>query len=83
MSDDTLLVYVGFDPREREAFQVCERSIKKRSSKPVKVMALRLNRLRKWNLYWRKWRYVDGQAPIHVHECDVAERLCRAREFGG
>lgn len=47
-------IYVGWDSKEPEAYEVCKYSIEKYSSIPVKVYPLKINALRKDRLYWRE-----------------------------
>lgn len=46
-------VYVGFDPREAIAYDVCRHSILTRASAPVEVLPLVQSELRERKLYWR------------------------------
>lgn len=50
---DPLKVFVGYDPREDEAYQVCRHSILARATVPVLVEPLVQERLRLMGLYWR------------------------------
>lgn len=47
-------IFVGYDPREDIAFQVCRHSIMKRSSIPVEIIPIKQSDLRKSGLYWRE-----------------------------
>ena len=50
---DTLPVFIGFDTREVEAFNVCRYSMTRHSNIPLHVQSLNEKNLR-WNkLYWR------------------------------
>jgi hypothetical protein len=55
MEESILNVYVGYDPREHEAFEVCRWSLARHSSIPVRVHALNLIDLVQDCLYWRGW----------------------------
>jgi hypothetical protein len=46
-------VFVGFDPREAIAYDVCRHSIRARTREPVDVAPLVLQELRERKLYWR------------------------------
>lgn len=46
-------IYVGFDPREAIAYDVCRHSIRARTSMPVDVIPLVQAELRERKLYWR------------------------------
>lgn len=47
-------VFVGYDPREDIAFEVCKYSITKRASIPVEVIPIKQSELREKGLYWRE-----------------------------
>ncbi|CAN6461361.1 unnamed protein product [Victoria cruziana] len=49
-----LKIFIGYDPREDLAFEVCRYSILKRSSIPVEISPIMQSDLRKRNLYWRE-----------------------------
>ncbi|KAD4889266.1 hypothetical protein E3N88_21339 [Mikania micrantha] len=46
-------IFVGYDPREDVAYEVCRYSILKRSSIPVEIIPIKQSELRKKNYYWR------------------------------
>lgn len=56
-----LHVFVGYDPREDEAFRVCKHSLERHSSEPVMVTPLKKASLEKSGLYWRKSKLIEGQ----------------------
>ena len=47
-------IFVGYDPREDLAYEVCRHSILKRSSIPVEIIPIKQSDLRKSGLYWRE-----------------------------
>lgn len=47
-------IFVGYDPREDLAYEVCRHSILKRASIPVEVIPIKQSELRKNGLYWRE-----------------------------
>lgn len=47
-------IFIGYDKREDIAYEVCKYSILKHASKPVEIIPLKLDELRKQDLYWRK-----------------------------
>jgi hypothetical protein len=61
----TYHIFIGYDSREHEAYQVCKHSIEKNSSVPVKVHKLEHKALRQAGVYNRSYRvdengqYVD------------------------
>jgi hypothetical protein len=68
-------VYMGYDRRETEAYNVAEFSIKNRSSGPVAVVPLDLNTLVGRGLMWRKIEMRDGKM------WDVVSQAPQATEF--
>jgi len=52
-------VYVGMDQKEREAIEVCHRSIKKHHPDPVRVIPIMLEPLMRKGLYRRTWTTND------------------------
>lgn len=54
MTEHPIRIYVGWDSREDIAFQVCRRSIIERASKPVQIIALRQEALRRARHYMRE-----------------------------
>jgi hypothetical protein len=46
-------VFIGFDPRESDAFAVARESIRRHLNTPIPIYGLVLNDLRKAGLYWR------------------------------
>lgn len=52
----TLNVVIGYDPREWEAYAVCEHSLLRHATQPVNVVKLDLTTLRETGLYDRPYR---------------------------
>lgn len=46
-------IYIGYDSREPDAYNVCVKSIYKHASKPVKIYPLKITELRNINFYTR------------------------------
>ena len=46
-------IYIGYDSREKVAYDVCKFSIEKRASMPVNIQPLDLSKLKRRGLYWR------------------------------
>ena len=59
----TLRVYIGWDPRDAAAFEVCRHSLVRHASVPVEVVALRDWELRAKGAYWRPYR-VDERGQM-------------------
>jgi lipopolysaccharide biosynthesis glycosyltransferase len=49
------VIYVGYDAREHEGWEVCRDSILRRSSMPVHIVPLEQNALRDAGMYRRRW----------------------------
>ena len=47
-------VYVGWDSKEPEAYEVCKYSILKRASEKVNVIPIKLDELKDSRIYWRE-----------------------------
>ena len=46
-------IYIGWDSKEPEAYDVCKYSIEKRSSVPVNIQPLKIKKFREDKIYWR------------------------------
>ena len=69
---EPLRVFVGWDQREPEAYEVCRHSLVRRSSIPVEVDAIKIDDLRARGLYWR------GQDPLAATEFTYSRFLTPA-----
>ena len=58
---ETLTVFVGYDERESEAFDVCRASLLRHASVPLHIVKLDQAALRRSGWYRREWRHVEGQ----------------------
>lgn len=57
-----LVVYIGYDEREHDAYEVCRHSILRHSSLPVHIVRLDQGALRRNGWFTREWRFDrDGQ----------------------
>ena len=69
-------VYVGYDSREQEAYDVCEFTLKKYNGIDVEVHKLDHRILRRYNWFSRRWLIdEDGQ------DCDEGEGKSFSKEF--
>lgn len=57
-------VFVGFDPREADAYAVCRHSLARRSSRPVSINGIVLDRLKACGLYTRQMEIRRGTEPV-------------------
>jgi len=71
-------VFIGYDPREAEAFAVSRFSIQRRSPH-VQVHALHLEELRKRGLYWRPTSYRDGKLWDDISEAPMSTEFAISR----
>lgn len=55
------LIFVGYDKREHDAWEVCQSSIMRRASVPVRIARLEEPSLREAGLYRRSWHAESGQ----------------------
>ena len=62
--------FIGYDTRERDAFEVCRRSMVARSSTPVHAQALRRHALQASGLY-RRYMYSEGGQYFDRHTNDA------------
>lgn len=58
-----LSVYIGWDPRDAAAFEVCRHSLSRRASVPVRVVPLKDWELRAAGVYWRAY-HVDERGQM-------------------
>ena len=56
--------YVGYDPRDDNAYKVCTRSLRKNASVPVEIIPLYDWELRKKGIYYRGYR-MDGSGQMY------------------
>ena len=58
----TFNIYVGYDPREIDAYAVCVRSLAEKASCKIRIHTLMRRHLEAMGLYWRKHYVVQNQA---------------------
>ncbi|KAF3795098.1 CDI protein [Nymphaea thermarum] len=54
LGSEKFRIFIGYDPREDQAYNVCKHSILKHASIPVEIRPIVQSELRKKNLYWRE-----------------------------
>ena len=54
-------VYIGYDRREHEAYEVCRASIERRANDPLRIVRLDEQLLRDAGVYGRQWKVRKGQ----------------------
>lgn len=57
---DPLRIWIGWDPREDEAYRVCAQSIEHHATQPVEIMPLRLGDLQAAGVYTRSSMVADS-----------------------
>lgn len=53
--DDILRIYIGWDQREDEAYQICKTSIVRRTSQPVHISPMKVAEYYQRGIYTRAW----------------------------
>lgn len=76
---DMAEVFIGYDPRENEAFEVCRHSIHRRSSVPVHSAPIRLADVRARGLYWRKHTKRGVQLWDDISDAPMATEFSNSR----
>jgi len=72
-------IWVGWDPREEEAFIVARTSILRRLSASIPVRGLYLDELRRLGLYWRETEYRGNQLWDVISEAPMATQFSISR----
>ena len=54
-------VYIGYDPKEDMAYQVLKFSLERITTKPIRVVPIRLDVVQRMGLYRREFSIMDGQ----------------------
>jgi hypothetical protein len=71
-------IYIGYDPREAEAFAVCRHSLR-RLSGDIPVHAICLDDMRRKGLYWRQTEHCDGRLWDTISEAPMATEFAISR----
>jgi len=72
-------IYIGFDPREVDAFAVARQSIIRRSTQPIPVFGLRLSTLREAGFYNRPTSRRDGRLWDNISDAPMATEFAVSR----
>jgi lipopolysaccharide biosynthesis glycosyltransferase len=75
------LVYIGWDTREVEAYEVCRFSLEQRSSAEITVKRIVLEDLRKAGLYHRPTEARDGRLWDVISEAPMSTEFAISRFF--
>jgi hypothetical protein len=76
-----LAVYVGWDPRETEAYRVCVHSLRAHARIPVTIRPLRLQALREAGLYSRPTTTRDGRLWDVISDAPMSTEFAISRFF--
>lgn len=74
-------IWIGYDPRETDAFEVCARSIVQHLSEPIPIFALRLDVLQRRGLYQRPVLRHDGQLWDKISQAPMSTEFAVSRFF--
>ncbi len=72
-------IWIGFDPREADAFAVARESIKRRLNSPLPVYGIVLDDMKKAGLYWRPTQRPNGKLWDEISEAPMATEFAIAR----
>lgn len=75
-------IWIGFDPRELDAFEVCVRSIQAHLSEPIEIFGIRLDTLQHRGLYQRPMRRDDdGKLHDRISHAPMSTEFAISRFF--
>jgi len=77
----SLPIFIGWDPREPEAYEVCEYSIRRHSSLPLEIRPIKLSELRADGLYTRDTETRDGRLWDSISEAPMSTEFAISRFF--
>lgn len=72
-------IWIGFDPREADAFAVARESIKRRLNSPIPIRGIVLDDMRAAGLYWRPTHRPNGKLWDEISEAPMATEFAIAR----
>jgi len=72
-------VYMGYDSREEEAYEVAEFSLRRRASIPVTVVPIKIDEMRDKGLMWRKTETRDGRLWDTISDAPQATEFAISR----
>ncbi len=76
---DRRSIYIGFDPREADAFAVARESIRRRLNVPIPIHGIVLDELRKRGLYYRPTQRPNGKLWDEISEASMSTEFAIAR----
>lgn len=72
-------IFIGYEPREHEAYCACVASIKHRWHSVVRITPLILDQLRKRGLYWRPTEIRDGRLWDSISDAGMSTEFAISR----
>lgn len=72
-------IWIGFDPREADAFAVARESIKRRLNSPIPIYGIVLDDMKKAGLYWRPTQRPNGKLWDEISEAPMSTEFAIAR----
>lgn len=73
------MLFIGFDPRETDAYAVARHSARASLNRPVPIRGLVLPELRKKGLYWRPTSRRDGRLWDDISEAPMSTEFAISR----
>src|SRR5690606_15654639 len=75
----SMRIYIGYDPREVEAYNVCVASIKRRLSRSIPISGVRLGDLQRRGLYTRPVETKDGRLWDTISQAPMSTEFAISR----
>lgn len=72
-------IWIGYDPREAEAFAACRASIRMRLNLPIPIKGIVLDQLYADGLYWRETQQRGGQMWDKISEAPMSTQFAISR----
>jgi hypothetical protein len=71
---DIPTIYVGYDPREDEPYEILKDSALKQASGPINVYPIKQDLMRRTGLYRRAWQLGNSKLPSPKNDSDLQHR---------
>jgi len=72
-------IWIGFDPREADAFAVARESIRRRLNTPIPIHGIVLEEMRERGLYWRPTQRPNGKLWDEISQAPMATEFAVSR----
>lgn len=76
-----IILYIGWDPAEKEAFEICEYSIQRRTKKNILIYPLVLQKLQEERLYYRNTIIRDNCLWDEISDAPMSTEFAISRFF--